>query len=92
MTAAPNLLAAMASALVASLWQAAALVTAAWLVSTLLAQRSAALRHTVGMAFLLACGVAPFVTFARVLSAPISSADFASNLVAIAPPALIVWL
>lgn len=92
MTAAPNLLAATASALVASLWQAAALVTAAWLVWTLLAQRSAALRHMVGMAFLLACAVAPIVTFARVLSARTSHADIASNLVAIAPPAMIVWL
>lgn len=92
MTAAPNLLAATASALVASLWQVAALVTAAWLVSILLAQRSAALRHMVGMAFLLACAVAPIVTFARVLSAPTIHADIASNLVAIAPPAVIVWL
>ena len=92
MTATSNLLAATASALVASLWQAAALVTAAWLVSTLLAQRSAALRHMVGMAFLLACAIAPIVTFARVLSAPTSHADIASNLVAIAPPEVIVWL
>ena len=92
MTDAPNLLTAMASALIASLWQVTALVTAAWIVSTLLAQRSAALRHIIGMAFLLACAIAPIFTFARVLSAPTSDVDVASSLVAIAPPGVLVWL
>ena len=86
-------MAAVASALLASLWQGAALAGAAWLGLTLLGQRSAALRHGVGMAFLLAITIAPIVTFVHSLAAPVPEGSGAGlNGTALLPPALLAWL
>lgn len=56
---------ALASALLHSLWQGAMLAVAAALALRALARASAALRHTVAMAFLVAMVLAPSVQFLR---------------------------
>jgi len=88
-----NAIAAVATALLESLWQGAALAGAAWLVLMLLERRSAALRHTIGMAFLLAIAMAPIVTFFRSLGAPVSAGPtVASDMLGAIPSILLAWI
>ena len=54
---------ALASALLHSLWQDSLLALAAWVALAGLSRQSAALRHTVGMVFLLAMVLAPALRF-----------------------------
>jgi beta-lactamase regulating signal transducer with metallopeptidase domain len=61
---------ALALALLHSLWQDALLALVAALTLHSLAQRSASLRHAVGMGFLLAMLLAPLVTFLRFWQQP----------------------
>lgn len=87
------MIAALASALLASLWQGAVLAGAAWLALMLLAGRSAALRHSVGMAFLLAIALLPIVTFAESLAAPMpEGSGMGLDGTELLPPALLAWL
>ncbi|HEY2345145.1 MAG TPA: M56 family metallopeptidase [Xanthomonadaceae bacterium] len=85
---------ALAAALFASVWQVAALAAAAWLALALLERRSAALRHLVGMGFLLAMGLGPFATFVQALirSDAVVVAMPQAPQGAIAPPAWYAWL
>lgn len=62
---------ALALALVHSLWQVAVLAILAWGVLTACANRSAALRHLLGMGFLLAMAVVPAISFLGFLSQPV---------------------
>ncbi|MFA6113547.1 MAG: cytochrome c oxidase assembly factor Coa1 family protein [Sphingomonas sp.] len=62
--------AALASALLQSLWQGAALGLIAAALFALLARRSAALRHALGMVVLVAMAVAPLLTFVTMIGAP----------------------
>jgi beta-lactamase regulating signal transducer with metallopeptidase domain len=61
---------ALATALLHSLWQVALLGLAAAVALNALDRRSAALRHALGMAFLVAMVVAPALAFARVWMRP----------------------
>jgi len=54
---------ALALALVHSLWQGAVIAILAWGVLAACANRSAALRHALGMGFLLAMAVVPTISF-----------------------------
>ena len=60
---------ALALALLHSLWQVALLALGAALALARWQRRSAALRHVVGMGFLLAMVVVPAMTFLRLLAA-----------------------
>lgn len=92
MISAIPILDAVATALITSSWQVAGLTAAAWLAFALLARRSAALRHTIGMVFLMACVAALAVTFFNVLVTPATLMGDRFDLGTIAPPMLIVWL
>lgn len=84
---------AIATALLDSLWQATLLGITAWFVLLLLEGRSAVLRHTVAMAFLIACVVAPTVTLVRVLTAAaLPAVVVAPDIAGVAPPAALAWV
>jgi beta-lactamase regulating signal transducer with metallopeptidase domain len=88
-----EIMTAVATALLESLWQGATLAGAAWLVLMLLERRSAALRHIIGMAFLLAIAIAPMMTFARSLAAPAPAGPtVALDMVSAVPPMLLAWI
>lgn len=61
---------ALALSLLHSLWQAGVLALLAGSVLALLERRSAAIRHAVGMVFLLAMALAPLATFAWLIGRP----------------------
>ena len=65
MTTTYTLQSALGMSLLHSLWQAALLALLACAALSLLARRSAAMRHVVGMGFLLAMAIAPVATFIR---------------------------
>lgn len=74
---------ALASALLHSLWQCALLAGAAAITLTMLSHRGAALRHTVGMGFLLTMVALPALYFVQFAQQPIGElADGASPLLA----------
>jgi len=88
-----EIMAAAAAALLESLWQGAALAGAAWLLLMLLDRRSAALRHGIGMAFLLATAIAPVITFAHSLATPAPAGPtIAADVAGAVPPTLLVWI
>lgn len=78
---------ALALALLHSLWQGALLAVMAGLALRLLARHGAALRHTVGLAFLLAMVAVPVVSFARFWTQPATDVN-ASILPAMTAPAI----
>ena len=69
-TAQYGVVAALAMALLHALWQVALLTAVAAVSLSSLSRRSAALRHAVGMGFLLAMVLAPMVTFLRFWQRP----------------------
>ena len=70
---------ALAMTLLHSLWQVALLSVLAASVLALLERRSAALRHGVGMGFLLLMAAAPLATFAWLVDAPVASSGPVAN-------------
>jgi beta-lactamase regulating signal transducer with metallopeptidase domain len=83
---------ALAAALQASLWQGLVLALAAWFALALLERRGAAIRHLVGMIFLLLIALAPILTFLHALREPAASGSaMPPDMASLAPPALLAW-
>lgn len=80
-TAQLSLAPALASALLHALWQNTLLGLGAWLALAATARHSAAMRHAIGMLFLLAMVLVPVLSFFSFLQLPIPGVD--------APPALL---
>ena len=75
MNTAHSLQSALGMSLLHSLWQVALIGVVAASVLVLLERRSAAARHTVGMAFLLAMAAAPVATFAWLMAQPAAATE-----------------
>jgi beta-lactamase regulating signal transducer with metallopeptidase domain len=89
-TAQYTLTPALALTLLHSLWQVALLALAARLVLAACAQRRAALRHVLGMGFLLSMVALPVLTFARLLGHPGAAIATIAALPTLATPVVAV--